>query len=188
MNRRGNVNSIAFRDLLLGMNLMLAVLLGLILVQINPKASDSAQIDPPGNVVVSIAWPAGKTDIDLWVSGPGQEKATGYSNRGGRTFNLLRDDLGVDGDTTPFNHEEAYSRGLPDGEYIVNIHSYSAAEEVPVSVEVRMATDGGVAALVKEVVTLRPRQERTVVRFRLAGGNVVPGSVNNIWFPLRSAK
>jgi hypothetical protein len=39
-------------------------------------------------------------------------------------FNLLRDDLGKAQDLTDNNYEVACSRGLPPGEYVVNVHMY----------------------------------------------------------------
>jgi hypothetical protein len=46
------------------------------------------------------------------------------SNQGGQTFNLLRDDLGGEGDASKENYEITYSRSIPQGEYIVNVHMY----------------------------------------------------------------
>lgn len=166
--------------------LFLALLAILLLVN-PPTEADTAT--PPGNLSVAIAWPEGDTDVDLWLSGPGQSKPTGYSNRGGATWNLLRDDLGLAGDTMPLNFENAYSRGLPAGEYIINVHGFRLNGEVPVSVEVRKGTVGQTQKLLfRETVNLPPRQEKTAIRFRLDGdGAVVPGSVNRVHEPLRGA-
>ena len=63
-------------------------------------------------------WPPEKPfDVDLWVQGPGAGPV-GFWNKGNEVFNLLRDDLGVDGDATDLNYEVSYSRGIPAGEYI----------------------------------------------------------------------
>ena len=61
-----------------------------------------------------------------WTFGsrrPG-ELPVGFWNQSGLTFNLLRDDLGVEGDATDRNYEMSYSRGIPSGEYVVNVHMY----------------------------------------------------------------
>jgi hypothetical protein len=160
------------------------------LILINPPTNPTeAIVDSPGNMMVTIAWPNGPIDVDLWVQGPGDDKGIGYSNRGGKTFNLLRDDLGSVGDSAPYNREDAFSRGLPEGEYVVNLHGYSLEGPIPVSVEVRLANADGATLLVKTNVTLRPKQELTVTRFRLnADGKVVNGSMGTVFKPLRSAK
>lgn len=185
MKRRGGAVSIAFRDILYLIAFMYLMLLVVVIPALNPPANANPDATKPaGNIAVTIAWPQGDTDIDLWVTGPGQNVATGYSNKNGLVFNLLRDDLGTTGDTTPLNFESAFSRGAPDGEYIVNVHAYSATSEVTVNVDISL--DG--LTLVSENMTLRPKQERTVVRFSLRDGHIVPGSLNRVFVELRSAK
>lgn len=179
--------NIAARDLFLNALAFCLLVLIIMIPHLNPPAAQ-ATATPPGNMTVSIAWPEGATDVDLWVTGPGQKTATGYSNRGGSLFNLLRDDLGLAGDTLPLNYENAYSRGLPDGEYVVNLHCFTCATDVPVAVEVTLGRDGKQALAFKEIVQLRHKQELTAVRFRLKAGAVVPGSISKIWQPLREAK
>jgi len=163
-------------------------LLAVILLINPPKSEDSAM--PPGTMSVAIAWPEGDSDVDLWIQGPNNGRPVGYSHRSGRLFNLLRDDLGNAGDAMPLNYENAYSRGLPAGEYIINLHCFDCETTMPVSVEVRAGKYGARQKLLfGEVIDVHPDQERTAVRFRLdANGNVVPGSVNRIFQPLRSAK
>lgn len=156
------------------------------LLLINPPTLD-AEVKAPGSMSVAIAWPEGPTDVDLWVTGPTQPRATGYSNRGGRIFNLLRDDLGTAGDTTPLNFEHAYSRGLPAGEYVLNAHCFSCAGQVPVYFEVRMGGYGERQQLLfSGTETIGPKEERTLVRFRLdPNGKVVPGSASRVYEKLR---
>ena len=61
----------------------------------------------------------------------------GYSNKGGSIFNLLRDDLGKRSDITGMNYEVSYSRGIPDGEYTVNVHLYrNKARITPIPITV----------------------------------------------------
>lgn len=177
---------IAARDLFLNALAFCLLVLIIILPYINPTPTTAQDVPPPGNLIVSIAWPAGNQDVDLWVRAPGEEKAIGYSNKGGAVFNLLRDDLGTVGDTEPFNREDAYSRGLPDGEYVINVHCYRCTVSQAVTVEIGLATNGTTRQIVKVTVDLRPLQERTVARFRVKDGQVV-GGVNNVFEPLRSA-
>ena len=107
--------------------------------------------------------------------------AVGYSHRSDRVWSLLRDDLGTANDNTPINAESAFARGLPDGEYAINVKCFGCAASlpVPVATEVRLAEGGliwrGVVDLVKE------KQERTAIRFRVSGGKVVPGSESSVF-------
>jgi hypothetical protein len=164
-----------------------------LLPHVNPPAQSTDAV-PPGNVIVAIAWAEGNTDIDLWVAGPGEIVPVGYSNKGGVLFNLLRDDLGNLPDATPLNYENAYSRGVVPGEYVVNVHCYRCPV-VPQKVDVEVSINtGGNGKSVKPVATtaleLRANgQEKTALRFRLdASGNIEPRSMNNIFRPLRAAR
>jgi hypothetical protein len=95
----------------------------LMMTVMNPpaKASETDGVTAPGNVTVEMQWPDKlDADVDLWVQAPG-DVPVGYSNKSGKVFDLLRDDLGMAQDMTDSNHEVAYSRGAPAGEY-VNVH------------------------------------------------------------------
>ena len=175
MKRRLNIGTI-FRDALLLMLLAMLVL-------INPPAENS-DVPKPGNMIVSIGWKPGHTDVDLWVRGPGDVMAVGYSRKSDKLFNLLRDDLGNTGDTTPLNFETAVSRGLPDGEYIINLHCFACRDAQTVSVEVSMGIEN-MTLIYKDTVPLRHKQERTAIRFRVAGGKLVRGSQSSVFTPLR---
>lgn len=179
------MNHILFRDTLLNMLLGLTAVTIIALPMINPPAV-ADQGKQPGNMVVSIAWPEGSTDIDLWVKAPGDKIAVGYANRAGRVFNLLRDDIGTGLDELPLNYENAYSRGLPAGEYTVNVHYYRGGVPIPVAVEVRMGKQGQPAGLVfSDTVTLQAQgQERTAISFTVdADGKIV--AQNKVYKPLR---
>ncbi|MBB2818972.1 UNVERIFIED_ORG: hypothetical protein GGD59_002217 [Rhizobium esperanzae] len=172
------MTSILTRDLLMNFLMGLVALVILVLAAIAPAADkDPAQL--PGNLVATIAWPAGSTDVDLWVQA-GDDLAVGYSNKSGRVWSLLRDDLGTANDDTPLNYESAFTRGLPDGEYAVNVRCFGCAKvPVPVSVEVRLA-EGGV--IWKGTIDLlKDKQERTAIRFRMVGGQVVAGSASQVF-------
>jgi hypothetical protein len=169
----------------------------LVLPHLHPKVNASAAPQPPGSLIVEARWPDSiDADIDLWVRAPG-EPAVGYSNKGGRTFNLLRDDRGHYADPTDVNYEVSFSRGQPEGEYVVNLHYYSGgrskpAGDVPVTVVVssRSETTGTTTRLFTEQVLLSHfGEEVTALRFALKGkGTVVPGSLNHLYKPLRDAE
>lgn len=163
----------------------LFILLMVVLTLVNPPSQDEA-IAAPGNMIVSIAWKPGPDDVDLWVRGP-DGVAVGYKRKSSELFNLLRDDLGTVNDKMPLNYENAYSRGLPDGEYIVNLHCYSCSTPHEVAVEIRMGR-GEPKLVFKENVELAPRQERTVVRFYVRDGSTVAGSRSDIFEPLRNGR
>jgi hypothetical protein len=89
----------------------------MMLVAVNPpaKSSEVEGVAAPGNVIIEAQWGDQlDADVDLWVQAP-SDVPVGYSNKSGRIFNLLRDDLGRAQDVTDYNHETAYSRGTPAG-------------------------------------------------------------------------
>jgi hypothetical protein len=107
--------------LMLGGFILMTVLM---LSVVNPPAqsAETQGEQSPGNVIVEAQWADGvDADVDLWVQAPG-DRPVGYSNKSGQMFNLLRDDLGKAQDVTDYNYEVAYSRGIPSGEYVVNVH------------------------------------------------------------------
>lgn len=178
------------RDMYSNVTLILTAVIVIVLTQVNPKAKPTEEnAKPPGAIAVSIAWPAASTDVDLWTTGPGQDKATGYTNRDGMLFSLSRDDLGTANDPSPYNMEEANARETPAGDYVINIHGFSLKEPLVVHIEVALRSPGQhMQKLVTTDMELRPHQERTVIRFTLDDqGKVVPGSVNQVFKPLRSA-
>lgn len=184
------MNHIISRDMLTNMLLGLTAVIVLMLASIAQKTANQDPISQPGNLAVSIAWPEGNQDVDLWVLAPG-DKAVGYSRRGGKVMNLLRDDTGTFSDVMPFNREDSYSRGLPDGEYIINLHAYRTPQlPLAVSVEVRMGNTGDNTKLILQtkVELVREGQERTVARFIVRNGAVVDGTMNNVFVAIRGAK
>ncbi len=171
--------------------LVLIVLLALIFQLVSLKKVEEQAINSPGDVIVQLYWENGsKTDMDLWVEAPG-DKPVGYSNKSGTFFNLLRDDLGSSNDITGLNEEVAFSRGLPDGEYTINVHSYSPSGQYPVRAMVKVMVRQGPGQLVEvyhgDHIFNGPNQEWTYVRFKIKGGFTVPGQ-NFVQKPLREAK
>lgn len=181
------MNHLLFRDLLFNALLFFVVLVVLMLPWLNPIAKQADE-PPPGSLSVYAAWPEGDIDIDLWTLAPGEAFPVGFTSKTGTLLSLLRDDLGVPNDAMPGNFENVYSRGLPAGEYIINVHCWRCATvPVPVMVEVRISRPGmDPVRLFSASVTLRAnREEITAVRFRLDGdGKLVPGSLHNVFKPL----
>jgi len=190
MERRENTT---FLDvILLAFSLMVAVVI-IILPYINPIGKEkNSDEKSPGILAVEIAWPSGwDTDVDLWVKAPG-DRPVGYSNLSGIVFNLLRDDLGNYADFQSLNYENAYSRGVPDGLYIINLHLYANREgKYPVPVNVRAwKTDKSTRTtfLEKQLELNFIGQELTVLRFRVVQGEVDQKSFDQIQTPIRSGE
>jgi hypothetical protein len=186
------MHKIVYRDMLFLMLLGFVAMVVWMLPFMNPPAKDAAA-DPPGNLIVAITWPAGNTDVDLWVMGPQEVRPVGYSNKGGILFNLLRDDLGNMPDATPLNYENAFTRGIIAGEYFVNVHCFRCPVlPVPVDVEISVNTGEPGKNSLKAIATTRVEltrngDEKTALRFRLtAEGKLVPDSMNSVFRPLRS--
>jgi hypothetical protein len=179
------VTPILVRDLLMNMLLGLTALVVLVLAQINPAAKDQDSLPPPGTIAVQACWPNGPTDVDLWVFGPKDDKAIGYSRKSGPVWSLLFDDMGIVNDDGPTNCEDAFARSTPAGEYIINVHGYSLP--APLAVSVKISLNGSL--LDKTSLEIRPKQERTVLRFKLDGqGQLIEGSENRVFKALRSAQ
>lgn len=144
----------------------------------------------PGQVIVEMQWPPTMPfDVDLWVKAPG-EQPVGFWNQGGIVFNLLRDDLGDEGDATKQNYEVSYSRGIPQGEYVVNIHMYGPLPSgvvIPVIVTVSTRQKyGHTRQILNTTVRLdRRNQEETAFKFRLTSeGDLIKSSVSTLRHPL----
>lgn len=154
----------------------------IILPHVNPPEQDGDP--PPGQLVVEVRWPDGwNTDVDLWVKAPG-EHPVGYKNKNERVFNYLRDDLGNTMDLGELNSESAYTRGLPDGEYIATVHLYSNGQNkfpVPVNWSVWMRTEDGARIEIDSGFTelFSVTQERTLVVFQMKNGFPVFETIHN---------
>ena len=179
-----------FRDVILLALIGFIAMVIMLLPHVVPAKKQTEDQKAPGNVIVEIHWPSNMpVDVDLWVQAP-NEFPVGFWNMGGPTFNLLRDDLGSIGDATGENFEITYSRGIPKGEYIVNVHMYGAVlsnQPVPVTVvvSVRKLYDEARQILKTVVELTRRNQEETAYRFRLtAEGDLVEGSVSTLRKPL----
>ena len=190
--------TIAYRDLMTllfgGFAFMLAVAVPF-LADAKKAMEVQAGMRPPGNVIVDARWADNsKDDIDLWVQAPG-DVPVGYSNKGGLIFNLLRDDLGTQNPPgVSLRMETAVSRGVPPGEYTVNLHFYRSREArtpVPVTVAVRCkANDNArmVDVADRTVELHREGEELTAFRFRLDDQcKLEPNSLTTLNKPLRSA-
>ncbi|MFK7853139.1 MAG: hypothetical protein AB8B79_03455 [Granulosicoccus sp.] len=184
-----------FRDVIMLALAGFVTLVMLLLPHIHPEAVATDTAQAPGNMIVELRWPDDvDADIDLWVQAPG-DVPVGYSNKGGKVFDLLRDDLGLNADITGLNYEFAYSRGAPAGEYAVNVHYYrnkSGKSSIPISVSasIKNPTDISTKQIVaKQSELFKQGEEATIFRFKLnEKGRLVTGSVHDLPKKLRGAK
>jgi len=183
---------IVFRDVITLTLLAFVAIVIMILPHINPPGEKQKKdITPPGNILVEISWPPGNTDVDLWTMAPG-DVPVGYSNKGGRIFNLLRDDLGFSNDTTELNYEVAYTRGIPAGEYVINVHMFRSSDPFPIVVDVIVSSKANETAQLKQLLTAQVElrshgEEITAMRFTIDDdGNMV--SAHALFMPLRSRR
>ena len=179
-----------FRDVILLALIGFVAMVIMLLPHIKKTTEEAKDHKAPGNVIVEMHWPSNLAyDVDLWVKAPG-EQPVGFWNQGGRTFNLLRDELGGEGDATKENYEVSYSRGIESGEYVVNVHMYGPLPRgvtipVTVVVSVRQKFDNTRQLLQTAINLYYRNQEETAFRFRLTKeGDLVDGSVSTLRRPL----
>ena len=198
-NSEDSGNNTLFRDILLGVVGTIMLVLIILVFHINPpKKEDADNQRARGNIRVEVIWDkAINVDIDTWGKAPG-DTPVGYSNLNGRVFNLVRDDLGTQADLTEMNYEVMFSRGIPAGEWTINLHWFSnahGATEVPVKVLITVKKDDGetskaspIKILSKSVVLNTVGQELTVIRFMVDENmDIDKDSFTTELKPLRSA-
>lgn len=179
-----------FRDVILLTLVGFVAMVIMLLPHLQQKQKERQDHKAPGNVIIELHWPNDmNVDVDLWVQGP-ESTPVGFWNQGNDLFNLLRDDLGTEGDATNQNYEVSYSRGIRAGEYIVNVHMYGnlrAGMSVPASVVVSVRTkyESTRQILASTVELTQRNQEETAYRFRLDGdGKLIEDSVSTLRRPL----
>lgn len=186
------MNSTLFRDMVTLMVMAFMAMVVMMLPHLNPLAVDQ-QKEPPGNLAARMCWTKGNVDVDMWLDGPGEPRAVGYSNDNGLLWNLTWDDLGTVADLTDVNCEHAFTRGIIAGEYTINAHCYRCAVlpiHVTLEVGVKLPNEQGKAKykpLITTVLDLMSYgQERTVIRFAMnSDGSLVEDSVHSVYKSIR---
>lgn len=175
-----------FRDVLMLALVGFVAMVIMLLPHLSKTEQESQDHRAPGNVVIEIHWPNDlPVDVDLWVQAPG-DVPVGFFNQHSHYFSLLRDDLGLEADPTDRNYEVSYSRGIPAGEYIANVHMYGPLPAgltvaVTVVMSVRQKYDDLRQVLQTKVELTRRNQEETAFRFKLdERGELLPGSVTTL--------
>jgi hypothetical protein len=178
----------AWNDLLLSLLACLLVAAFLISVQKKHEA-DTATDRSAGNASVYVWWADNiDTDVDTYLRSPDGDRVF-FAHKSGTVWSLLRDDLGLPNDLTPHNFENGFARGLPPGEYTVNVNVYRNSDVYPVAVdaELRLQTDkaGSLVTFTAHVTLDHLGDEATLWRFSIDDeGGLVPGSVHNQFVPL----
>ena len=181
-----DISGTIFRDVLMLALIGFVAMVIMLLPYLTKATQRTMESHAAGDIVIEMRWPNDlAVDVDLWVQAP-SDKPVGFFNQGAKYFNLLRDDRGMEGDATELNYEVSYSRGIPAGEYLVNVHMYGplpAGVTVPVAVVVntREPEYGLKQILNAQVKLVRQNQEETAFRFRLnSEGKLIAGSVSKI--------
>lgn len=175
----------AYIDALLVMVLGLFLVIATMSIEAKKSENDHKQI---AMIEASIAWPQGDIDVDLWLNGPGQDRASGYSNKSGVTWDLLRDDMGMIADNFPMNYENGFVRNFSPGEYTINVHYYrDRANHGPVTVAVEIQIEvGNKKQVISRTVTLEGiNDEQTAINFTVDADGTV-SNLNQVYIPLRS--
>lgn len=154
-------------------------------IMISPDQKKNDGIKPKMEYMLTISWPGTLDyDVDTWIRDP-DGKVVWYGNKQADFLNLERDDMGKSRNTVVIdgkpvvaeNNEELVAiRGFKPGEYIVNVHLYSAErkynEGLPVPAFPVTLTITKMNPTVKEVYKMKVqveyvRQEVHIVRFTL---------------------
>lgn len=186
MRRGEKAGSIGYRDVLLALSAVISAVVLFALPNINPPAKpETDNVRPAGQIAITVCWKKAPIDIDTWGMAPGEDKPVGFSNRSGKVLSLLRDNRGDTGGSSPANCEAMFARDLQAGEYTFNLFGFSVSEGTTVHVEIGIGKDASSMHVYTYDIPIANRQERTVMRFMVDGqGDVVPGSINNVFRPL----
>lgn len=186
--RRNKGNS-AFIDYLFNKAFWFVILFILAFVLVNP-ITKKADVKSKAELIVTIDWPEGDNDIDLWCQDP-QDRIVWYNSQDVGFMHLDRDDLGDTNDTIEvdgrvvivlINREILAIRGILPGEYVCNVHYFRSAASKntkpgqvgtkpgkPVLVKMRIQKLNPEVKLVfkGETTLMKEKQEKTMVRFTL---------------------
>lgn len=190
---------IAFVDTLFNAMFVFAVMFALqsMLPHLKAEAENKVAGITPGRMCAMLSWPATSTaDIDLWGRTPGGT-VVGYSARASDEMDLLRDDLGHDGEKTGVNFEMMCSKVLKKGTWTFNAHFFGAHKpddkDVPLTIRITFPI-GDQNVMKQEDLTATGMlhgygDETTMIDFELdEHGQVVPHTQNNVFQPIRDQK
>jgi hypothetical protein len=184
-------NNTLYRDLCFVIAMIFLSMVIVLLLFVNPpKQNETQEIKAVGSLMVETIWDnENPIDVDTWVRGPDGVKV-GYSNKSGPLFNLLRDDTGHANDVSGMNYENIFSRGIIPGWYTVNLHLFAQhTGTLPATVRVVLSmkshpSAGMVQFYAVDIPMMKPREEVTVLRFRIDGNTVDRSSFSTFFEPI----
>jgi hypothetical protein len=136
------------------------------------------QVKTYGSYAVTVTWPAGPNDVDLYVRDPAGAVCY-FQNMQADDMQLEHDDLGTAatsyGSRAP-NEERTVIRGTSPGQYVVSTHLYARGQgDAPIPVDVQLWDLQGDDRVLKDrtVYLTHAGDQRMPFRFTLdVNGNV----------------
>jgi hypothetical protein len=171
-------SNLAFVDLLFNLLVGFTSLFIISFLMINPIAKQG-EVTPPVMMMVQSHWDDNSAhDVDLWVRTP--MGTVGYSSNDKGAAKLERDDLGKVSDTYVVNGETQLVRrnyevvnftAMPDGEYIINVHMFSAQLTKPETVRITITVLGPFKEIWSgDIILDTPKRELTAISFIVEDG------------------
>lgn len=173
-------NPLEFVDFLFILLLTFISLYILTLILINPVAKQS-EVKQKAEFLIILDWAANaNTDIDLWVQDPAGNIVSFRAKQAG-TMHLDKDDMGkvtdvytkADGQVqvVNINQEIVTIRGVPAGEFLVNLHLYRLEGEpekmYPINVQI-IKLNPFSKAFEGRLMLTKQGEEVTVTRFTVS--------------------
>ena len=178
-----------FTDLLFNILLGFTFLFLIAVMFINPVAR-LGNVQLKAEYIITVTWPDNTPDdLDIWVQDP-HGNTLSYLNKDAGWLHLDRDDQGNVSDTVvingreviyPINQEVVTIRGIVAGEYTVNLYYYENRSNNPVQATVKIEKVNPSLKLVyiDQLQLVEQDEERTVLRFSLAGDGEFLGTNRN---------
>ena len=178
-----------FTDLLFNILLGFTFLFLIAVMFINPVAR-LGNVQLKAEYIITVTWPDNTPDdLDIWVQDP-HGNTLSYLNNDAGWLHLDRDDQGNVSDTVvingreviyPINQEVVTIRGIVAGEYTVNLYYYENRSNNPVQATVKIEKVNPSLKLVyiDQLQLVEQDEERTVLRFSLAGDGEFLGTNRN---------
>lgn len=181
-----------YNEIFVALILVRFVLLALLLVFLAPKeeSKNESNVEERNALRIEVNWETGRdVDADVWAKAPG-DKPVGWTNKGGKYLDLVRDDLGHEDYKPSPNYEIIYGRKLVDGEYIVNCYLWANREKdwpiVTMTVDIYLIDLNLKEAKPNKIFTgtcqlNKVGQEITVLRFMVKNGVIDKTSFNTVY-------
>lgn len=178
-----------FTDLLFNALLGFTYLFLIAVMFMNPDAKNGI-IEAKAEYIIALNWPDNDpNDIDLWVEDPAGN-IIWFKNREAGLMHLDRDDRGSINDLVKFNERQVSNplnqelmtiRGIVPGEYVVNLHYYESASNMPVDATVKVSrVNPALEVVYYGTTTLEEKGvEKTALRFYISNQGDIE-SINHI--------